>query len=84
MSHKKKALFQKDMPEKRCGVVKIYWWHGKIIIEKIVMSHNAKYCLKSDIATVDFSCASLSSKSKKGNFIEVDKLIVFFWVNCFC
>ena len=30
------------------------------------MSHNVKYYLKSDIATVDFSCASLSSKSKKG------------------
>ena len=27
MSHKKKALFQKDMLEKRCAVVKSYWWH---------------------------------------------------------
>ena len=31
-----------------------------------------------DIATVDFDCASSSSQSKKDNFIEVDELTVFF------
>ena len=31
-----------------------------------------------DTATVDFSCASLSSQSKKDNVITLDKLIAFF------
>ena len=29
-----------------------------------------------DIATVDFGCASSSSQSKKDNFIEVDELAI--------
>ena len=27
MSRKKKALFQKDMLEQHCAVIKSYWWH---------------------------------------------------------
>ena len=47
MSCKKKTLFQKDMPEKRCAVIKSYWWNmGKkwLFIEKIIMSHRRKLC----------------------------------------
>ena len=49
ISRKKKALFQKDICEKPCVVVKSYWWHMEkmIIYWEIIMSHNPEYYVKS-------------------------------------
>ena len=46
---KRRALFQKDMLEKHCAVVKSYQdtWEKPLYIEKIIMSRNTKYYIKS-------------------------------------
>ena len=46
---KRRPLFEKDILEKRCAVVKSYYWHMEkiLLVEKIVMTHNTKYYVKS-------------------------------------
>ena len=121
-SLKRRALFEKDMLEKHCAVVKSCWWHvWKTFIEKITC-HTMRTIMSSlwkeinvkssdirglwkkkddvkepvtteenmdsvdmltDTATADFGCASSSSKSKKGDIIEVAYLIIYLFFLCY-
>ena len=58
---------KKDMLEKHCSLVKSYWWHvwKTLFTEKIVMSHNAKYYVKS-LKTNKVKSSDLRGLWKKG------------------